>query len=224
MITTNEQKNEATYRLRKTLAVEGFGVAPAHPWLWEVDRWRELVFALLTRVADNPEEDLRELTKQMADLDLLDVGELAKLHEDRDAPLAQRITELMTEMGIAEDQAGAALTTVIEAAWGLDQHYGGEIQRYLRRYGEQMLREIDESFHFTEMKPDAVAEAFTYWLQNVLSMPLSLTDESEQAFCERYGFTPLELREAADRLGLNLSVVDDLVQLHMAHERPVGRR
>src|SRR5262245_55775123 len=49
------------------------------PWLWEHDRWKELVFALLTRTSRLQEAQLRKVTEQLATLNLLAPFDLATL-------------------------------------------------------------------------------------------------------------------------------------------------
>jgi len=49
----------------------------------EGDRWVELVFALLTRVAKIPETELRMLANRCRDLGLLDVEVLADASKHR---------------------------------------------------------------------------------------------------------------------------------------------
>jgi hypothetical protein len=207
----------AAYQLRRILAAEGAELAVGQPWLWEFDRWKELVFALLARLTSVPEAGLRLLVDRLADLDLLGVDALGV---DGDGePMATRITDLMVDAGLSADEAARALTTVVEAARGLRRTSGGKVQRYLRRYGELMLREVPDYFDFTALPSDEVQDAFTYWLQNAVNLPLSLVDDSLRAFCGHYGFTPADLIEGADRIDLNLAVADDAVQLHvLAHE------
>ncbi|MCI5211346.1 MAG: hypothetical protein D3910_21755 [Candidatus Electrothrix sp. ATG2] len=38
--------NEAQYGLRKILVLHGQDLTLLHTWVWEGDRWKELVFAL----------------------------------------------------------------------------------------------------------------------------------------------------------------------------------
>lgn len=207
----------AAYQLRRVLATEGDDLALGQPWLWEFDRWKELVFALLARISPLPEVGLRLLVDRLADLDLLAVEALA---EDGDTePAAGRVVDLMVEAGMSAEAADRAQTTVVEAARGLREAWGGKVQKYLRHYAEAMLRELPESFTFTALAPDEVQSAFTYWLQNAVNLPLSLVDDSVLAFCDHYGFTPADLIEAADRIDLNLAVADDIAQVHvLAHE------
>lgn len=223
----NATKNEeAQYLLRKLLTEEGPGLALNHPWLWEADRWKELVFALLTRVVSLPEDRARELTGNLNDLDLLDVAALANIGQDPKAPdlsnpHARHIIEELQEYGFSPEEARRALATICEAAVGLHKNFGGKVQAYLRSYGELMLREINRTFQFSALKDADVAFAFTYWLQNVLNMPLSLLDSNVLAFCEQHQLTPGQLIEAADDLDLNLAFLDDLVQRYLSPEDEV---
>lgn len=216
MTTASQPDPEALYQLRKAMAIEGPELLQGHPWVWEAERWKELVFALLTRIITVSEQEARELTERFFDLGLLGVHTLAAIHDPLVDPVARRMRELMTELDVSEEQADVAVMTVIEAAHGLEEHHQGKVQRYLRLYGELMIREIDQNFHFTRMNSMAITEAFVYWLQNVLNMPLPLNDDGVRAFCARYDLTPSELYDAADQTGLNLGLVDDLAQLHIA--------
>lgn len=206
--------DEAVYRLRKLLATEGMNYGSTLPWTWEGDRWRELAFALISRVTGLGDTAARVLTEQLADLDLLDLDEIAKLRSGQALPASRRIIELMAEAGVDEETSRVALTTVAEAAHGFQENFAGKVQSYLRHYGELMLHEVGQTFHFTAAKPQVVSEAFTYWLQNVINMPLSLADDTVEEFCRRYGFAVAELFEAADRLDMNWALLDDLIKLH----------
>lgn len=229
MNATND--SEAQYLLRKLLTLEGPDLAIGHPWLWEADRWKELVFALLTRVVSLPENEARALTDNMNDLGLLDVAALASISQDPKAPdlnspHARHILDELTENGLDPEEAKRALTTICEAALGLQKHFGGKVQAYLRSCGESMLREIGRAFHFSALKDSDVTFAFTYWLQNVLNMPFSLLDSNVLEFCDQYHLTPEQLVAAADDLDLNLAFLDDLIQSYLSRrvsteEQPV---
>ena len=152
----------------------------------------------------------------MADAQLLDIEDLAALQEGEETGKSSLIRELMVGAGLTDDEARSALTTLSEAAAGLWDHFQGKVQRYLRHYGETMVDEIAGTFAFTAMEPRTAAEAFRYWLQNVLNMPVSLDDIWIQQFCERYGFSAADLLAAADAMDVNVALVDDLARLHTA--------
>ncbi|MGE5830727.1 MAG: hypothetical protein ACM30G_20515, partial [Micromonosporaceae bacterium] len=96
--------------------------------------------------------------------------------------------------------------------------FGGSVTQYLRRYGEAMLADIGRYFRFTVADSDSVRRAFVYWLQNTLGMPLSLSGPELRKFCARHGVTESDVIAAADEIGLNVALLDDLVHLHLARE------
>jgi len=220
-MTTAAPVEEAIFQLKKTMTLEGDELGVTQSWMWEADRWKELVFALLTKATNASDAEVRLVTEQIAELDLIAVDKLAALSHSTQAdrmgvPRPRRIIEIMLAGGFTEDEAENGLSIVIEAAAGLQEHYDGKVQRYLRHYGELMLDQIDNSFSFTALDHEAVADAFTYWLQNVLNMPLSLIDDSVQRYAKMIGVTPAELVAAADEIDMNLAMVDDLCDLHVS--------
>jgi hypothetical protein len=217
-------KQEARYILRRAVNRHGAILAAGHPWLYEFDRWQELVFALLTRITQLEEGEVREITEELADLDLIDVTALAKIpaitpdtrvKSDR----ARHILDLLLEHGFNEEEALRGLKTLREAAIALKSHFDGKIQRYLRHYGELMLKEMPDWFKFSQIDDANARSAFTYWLQNVTSMPLSLADENLRSYCEQHELDPEQLFAAADELDINLAFIDDLAVLEVASSR-----
>jgi hypothetical protein len=202
---------EALYRLSKVAVERGSVLLGSHPWAWESARWRELAFALLTQVDRVPEQQVRRAANQLEALGLLNVHSLAR--PEASEAQSSRILEILRENGFDEEHAARGLTAIREAAQVIAERFGGRLQRYLRHYGEVMLGEVGGIFSFSSLTEAEAGVAFTYWLQNVLGMPLSLVDENVQRFCERHGLQPTQLLAAADEMGLNLALVDDLVLL-----------
>ncbi len=215
---------EAQFLLRKLVTSQAADAVDAHPWLWEFDRWEELTFALMTRVVDLPEAELRELTERLGEMGLLNVDVLASIREGANAshpsnPASSHILTLLQESGFTDDEAKRTLTTISEAALALQRQFGGKIQRYLRTAGEAMLRDVDEIFQFSAIGNDQVKAAFTYWFQNALSMPLSLLDSDVQTFCNIHHIATQELILAADDLDINLALLDDLIAAYQVSSR-----
>jgi hypothetical protein len=213
--------SEAQNLLRKIIVLESSD-STANPWIYENDRWKELIFALLTRIAPSlPEVGIRSLIDRMHGAGLLDVKYLAriaalpmktKLREHQ----ARLIMELLIESAFPEEAAKNGLVAVSEAALGLQSHFDGKVQRYLRSYGEIMLADLKKFFSFSNLSDADVKHSFTYWLQNVLAMPLPLIDESWQISCRHYEIDPIHLIAAADDVGINLAVLDDLLRSYLA--------
>jgi hypothetical protein len=220
---------EIQYLLRRAVAAEGQFLAWGHVWASERERWKELVFALLTGVTSLAHPEIRALTDQLDDAGLLDVSMLAEFQQEkeRDAPLgvhARSILDCLQEGGFSQEEARRGLGVMCDAALSLQRQFDGKVQRYLRRYGELMLRELDEFFQFTDLDADATRAAFTYWLQNVLNMPLPMLDERITAACQRLGVQPDELIVAADELGINLAFLDDVLLSYDARRTAGGLR
>ena len=64
--------DEVRFQLRKAILLYANAVAHPHRWLWEKERWSELVFALLTRATSVPERSVREAVNALSALDLLE--------------------------------------------------------------------------------------------------------------------------------------------------------
>jgi len=213
---------DAEQLLVEVLSVLEDDLAIKHPWMWEGNRWKELVFALLTRVAPLPEQDTRATVEQMNRSGLLDISLLASIagasgsHPEQSSPQARQIRESLRATGFSMAEAERALTAMCEAAHGLQEHFGGKVQRYLRDYGELMLLDLGRVFQFSTLSEADAADAFTYWFQNVLSLPLSLIDTDLKAFADQRGLDPHLMIQAADNMDLNLALLDDLVQRYMA--------
>jgi hypothetical protein len=216
--------SEARYLLLRELRSHGEELSMSHPWVWEGERWKELVFAILTQVSDLAEDDARELATELDDLELLDIPALAGLLRNRKSPdlkdpLARHLMEIAQESGLSPEQAKRGAAAICEAALALDEQFGGRVQNYLRGYGETMLRDMERIFHFSALSAPESRLAFAYWLQNVLNMPVSLLDSNVQQFCKQHGLKPSQLIAAADELDLNLAVLDDLVQYAVAAQK-----
>lgn len=213
-----DSRTKAQYLLRKALTLYGRDVALQHPWMWEADRWQEMVFALLVQVLNSPEGRVRQLVGHLTDLNLLNISALAGICKDGKqpnltTPLAQQFLDFLQETGFSPAVAERGLTTICHAALVFQSHYGGKLQRYLRSYGELMLKDLDGIFQFSSLTDAEMRDAFTYWFQNTLNMPLSLVDKNLHEYCQAHGLTPAQLIEVADELDLNLAVLDDLVAL-----------
>lgn len=200
--------SEAKYLLRKLLNEYGPALSATHAWVWESDRWRELVFALLTQTSRLEETRLREIAEELDALELLEIRALA----ENGRLQRRRIVAVLAERGFTAEESSQAVSAIAEAARAFHQRFNGKVQHYLRRYGEQMLSEAAELFRSSGLDEERLKLALTYWLQNVLNMPLSLLDEPVRRFCAQNGLPPEALIAAADGLDLNLALVDDLVQ------------
>jgi hypothetical protein len=233
MQSSKAANDEAQHLLRKMLMLRGSEIAASHQWVSEAERWKELVFALLTRTTSLPQVTVRVVTDTLFHLDLLRVSSLSGIRKGRppapdfNDPHSQRIIQLMLDGGFTHEEARKGVTAVCEAAAALATRFSGKIQCYLRSYGERMLEEAPAMFQFSQMDRQTVRSAITFWLQNVLNMPLSLQDKSVESFSRDNGLTSAQCFQAADDLDINVAVIDDLLQhfhftSEMARATPTG--
>jgi hypothetical protein len=75
-----------------------------------------------------------------------------------------------------------------------------------------MVRELQSALKNIGVSSDTAAKIAVLWLQNVADLPILLPgDIYIQSFCEDHKLSPRKLIEAADRLGLNVGLLDDLL-------------
>jgi len=215
---TNDALETARYLLHRTVLRYGAGLLEDHPWVWETARWRELVFAIFAHPTPMSHSDLHDLTVQMEAMGLLDVQVLAKLAEGEAQlpihrhPRGRCLVLMLEEAGYKSEPARRRIETVARVALMLRNRFNGKIQRYLRSHGERMIDDLYSDRSATEGDGPELANAFTYWLQNVVSMPLSLFDDNVERFCTENKLKKEDLYAAADDLDFSFAFVDDLIQ------------
>jgi hypothetical protein len=202
---------EAKFLLQKILLRQEEKLSARYAWIWENARWHELVVALVSQVLKQSESDVRRMIGYAAELGLLEIDD-AIISPERKS----QFTQLLTEEGASQEEATRAVGLVIAAAQGFQRHFGGTVAAYLRYYGEQMLRDIDKQFSFPLAQSEAVQQGFIVWLQNTLGLPLSLRNPAMKRFCRDHQISESELVAAADEIGLNLAVLDDVIASHIA--------
>ncbi len=205
-----------SYLLRKLVAGGEEIVSRHHPWLWEHNRWKELVFCILSQTVDGDQERLRGLTDHLDILGLIQIESLATLVEKGqlnfdDNPQADELLDFLMENGFEKTAAEKSVVSLAEVAYGIHKNFDGKVQHYLRRYGELLLKDLPNQFNFSQLDSSQVRQVFIFWMQNVLTLPLSLEDETMKIFAARYCVEPADLIKEADEMGLNLSLLDDLI-------------
>lgn len=194
-------------------------------WPWETKRWHELVFCLLTTIAE-PEisvETIREVTRSLSEWRLLDINVLASLGPttkapDASSPILVTIATILQQSGFESDKSRVAVEAICEAASGLKQNYDGKVQKYFRKYGSLMLEELAQSFSFTQLKNEDVERAFSIWLQNTLNMPVPASNPIADKVCENLKVEYSALVEAADKLDINVALLDDALRDYWERE------
>lgn len=213
---------------------------PFNQWADERERWLELVACTLFAYGGNARVHARRAARILWEIGFLDIDSLAAipLREsvvDPSDSSVLAISQILQRLGFSAPDTSLALTAAVSLAKTIIGRYDGKIQRYLRRYGETMVEHLADDFPEVFAPTNTSSErqeqarmrfAFTMWLQNCLNMPIFLATRSTARFCEHAGCGATKLREAADRLDLSASLVDDVLDLWAATEEaspaPVG--
>jgi hypothetical protein len=159
---------------------------------------------------------IRNIIENLSALQLLGVEELSSIPElesgiDVNSAHAKRIKGILQEHEFTDKDIEDSILLMHEAAKSIKEHYEGKIQKYFRRYGQQMINEISDNFSFSKLNKKDLEYAFTFWLQNVLNMPLSLNEEDISEFSKQFGIGVSDFIDAVDRIDLNIAVADDLI-------------
>ena len=187
-----------------------------YPWESEDERQHEFVACLLIAGLEVDPAQARACVHVLDGLSLLSPHELAALREkDR-----QFIRQALARAGLPPKLVGRVTVLLEAAAQIIRERWRGHLQRFLREHGDQMVEELAEELVKTRLKEPARRKVAALWLQNVANLPILLPeDEHIAAFCSRHEGTESDLLEAADQLGLNLALVDDLLAMDEKNAR-----
>ncbi len=184
------------------------------PWASEDDRWAEFVFCLLyeargrddAAITRNAVVTLRYLGLVTIDV-LSSVGDGEK-RDDR----AAAISEVLRSHGFADEAAEKAVRMLVEAATNVDKTWG-KLQVFLYNHGQSMLDDLATNLSSAALPEDDLRAAGALWMQNTLNIPVFVDHPAVESLRQRYGATVDELMDAADQAGINLAILDDLVEL-----------
>lgn len=184
------------------------------PWASEADRWDELVFCIVNAFLRDPAR-ARGASEMLSLLGLSGAETLARLAGEPDGSSADRavVERILSRHGLADDDAAAAADVLVRAASTVQRRYDGLIQRYLRAKATEMRDELTDLLAADAPPPEELRAAVSHWLQNVASMPLSVCDGEIAGFLAEHEAGIEDLEAAADHLGLNVAVVDDVIRL-----------
>ena len=190
-----------------------------YKWEDEHSRWNELVYCIFTELTQHSYRDARSLSNSLSELNLLDVEDLANVKimddgmADPDNKRIMTITDVLISNDVDEADVKKTLSAICKVAQAIMENYDGKIQKFLRKYGQDIVDEFDSHVSFSEVDKGTQSRILVKWIQNTLAMPLAFSNVYTAKFCEIEGVTYLELAEAADNIGLNGAVLDDLLEL-----------
>ncbi|MGB8951187.1 MAG: hypothetical protein WCC06_00775 [Candidatus Aminicenantales bacterium] len=189
-----------------------------YAWMYETDRWAELVFCLLNQCGRQAPETARMAVDMLQNLELIQVDKLAAIRKLNDEN-AVVLSYILKRYGFSEGDSQRAIRLLAHVARVIQKEYGGKIQRCLRRHGEMIRDELAGAFGSELLKEAQLRYALSHWLQNAFSLPISLEHRAVKEFCRKNRVRIQDLWRASDDLDLNISLVDDLLDM----EKESGR-
>lgn len=184
----------------------------AYVWVSEADRWAELAFCLLNQLTDLEPEQVRMIVNRLQDLGVLRIVALAG-----DGPEYQEtrtvLAYVLKRYGFSDQDAERGVQLLTHVAQHVQRDYAGKIQGFLRRHAKMMRDELLETLKDPALGDRELRYAITLWLQNAVSLPISLESSAVVKFCQDNEAAPEDLWKAADGLDLNLALVDDLIEM-----------
>jgi hypothetical protein len=147
----------------------------------------------------------------LEDFKLTGSDTLASLNKDNGRNIVARIVE---HSGVESSSVEPVVELLVSVARTVEMQEGGKIQRFLRRHGEVMKTELAAMLTSGALDVQAAEHIATLWLQNTCNLPiLANHDQHIRAFSRRVGISERELLDSADRMDVNVSVLDDLLAL-----------
>ncbi|MEO8591047.1 MAG: hypothetical protein ABI432_16835 [Flavobacteriales bacterium] len=193
----------------KALYAEHVDDLPMHAWAFEQDRWAELVHSLLDRSRGHGAEQTRHAVEVLQSLGLIDIPRIASASkEDRTL-----ISSVLVNTGYTRTESELGTRTLISAAKALNEACGGKVQRILREHGERMRDELVSTLGAVPLDKGQLRSAITYWIQNTMSIPISLESDVVKKFCKANKITMTQLIASVDELDANVALVDDLLEI-----------
>ena len=208
-------------RIREIYAEYRHFLPSDYRWEDESSRWNELVYCIFAELTGHNYRDARRLANDIADLNLLNVDDLAKIPimddgmVNPDNSRIRTITDILRSNGISEDDVKRSLSAICKVAQSISDNYDGKIQKFLRKYGEEIVNEFDSHVSFSEVSKGTQSRIIVKWIQNTLCMPLAFSNVYTARFCEKEDINYNELAAAADNIGLNGAVLDDLLEVYI---------
>jgi len=185
---------------------------PQFGWPSETARWMELLVCLVHQVRASG--DIKEVRRALAiwrELKLIRPPDLTSVTKGGQDEIVLQV--VLKRHGFNEEEASRAVSVAVRAASEVTTRYAGKLQRCLRAHAEAARDELLNAFAEVGVPAERLRFALTHWLQNTTNAPLSLEHESVVAFCTAHDISLQDLREAADELDVNLSQLDDLLDL-----------
>jgi hypothetical protein len=210
----------ATQNVLAALVLDQRGLAVSLPWPWEIERWIELLVAIMSVSPGPKPSELRALAGALTYDCVGGVEQWATL--TKTDPAYRHAMELFGSYGWVPREAAAQIRTLSRFAGKIQGRYQGHIQRVLRKHCERLRDEVATLLRASGVGSTGADGAATLWLQNVLSAPLALKTPAVAALMKKHRITASQWLDEADALGINVAILDDVVDAAASGQR-LGR-
>jgi hypothetical protein len=212
---------DATMKARKALISslqKGSHLVQNHTYVFEVDRWLDLVTVLLSEGAGLMQAEALAIVGHLR-------AEQVSTAKHRKARAQMRrdfeATIQAQDFDHARMDQMALVMTKLDVA--IRKRYPKGLPSFLRSHGDRMVKELSQLLRKSGVSLEQANRIATVWLQNSANMPvLSASDPHIKAFCEKNHVSLAELLSLADDLGLNVAYLDDV--LLATETKPSSRR
>jgi hypothetical protein len=189
-------------------------------WIDEKERLYELYYCLLLRISNKKEIEIRNIVEALSSLDLFDIESLAQSssmggQNKKGDKICSTITDLLIINGFKEDTARSCVLGICELAKYLNSEYDGKVQKFLRKHGNLMVEDFEKHISLSSLSKTEKRYVIVHWLQNIMDMPIPLSNEYVQKFCDQEQIKIDDIIEAADKDDVNVAYADDLITAHM---------
>ncbi|MEA1865479.1 MAG: hypothetical protein U9N46_09900, partial [Euryarchaeota archaeon] len=169
-------------RIREIYAEYRHLLPADYKWEDESSRWTELVYCIFAELTQHSYRDARRLANEIADLNLLEVEDLAGIpimDNGMVNPANSRvktITDILKANGVDDDDITRSLSAICKVAQAICENYNCKIQKFLRKYGHEIVNEFDSHVSFSEVSKGVQSRILVKWIQNTLCMPLAFSN------------------------------------------------
>jgi hypothetical protein len=190
-----------------TLYLDGNPYLGHYAWPWEEDRYLEMLVCALISTGISPEQS-RAIVHILNELQIAGPRSLSESEDEA----VQVIRQVLRRMGLTPDQVGASSRALHQTAATCIADWDGKPHVFLRREAERGVKTLAERFVASGMQATQAEALSTLWLQNVCNAPvLAVRGKAVMEYCKEIGIDASQLVKAADHVGLNVAIIDELL-------------
>ncbi len=181
-------------------------------WTSEQDRWAELVVCIVGSCVGW--DEARSIVADFETVGLLRPSRLAVVSgADSEATSVARF--VLREHGVSRFDIERLLRALARVGHVVHESFGGRVQKFIRARALEVATELEDRLRVDADQPE-LRVAIRLWFQNAFNLPVPVDHPALDRFLAEHDATLDDLVAAADRMDINLAVVDDLMRADLA--------